>query len=106
MRKFLLLLVLISSFVSSAFAEEFSLTINKEKGEIIIPAEVNGKYLVSPTKHALSYYKGGNGEKSIMRALVSELDYYDALIELGAKPGNNITPYDLYVYIMLICGVC
>lgn len=94
MRKFLLL-ALILLFVSTAFAEEFSLTINKEKGEIIIPAEVNGKYLVSPTKHALSYYKGGNGEKSIMRALVSELDYYDALIELGAKPGNNITPADM-----------
>ena len=80
--------------VSSAFAEE-SLIIDKEKGEIIIPAEVNGKYLVSPTKHALSYYKGGNGEKSIMRALVSEIDYYNALTELGAIPGNNIKPEDM-----------
>ena len=81
MKKFLLVMAVLCVIVSSAFAEE-SLIIDKEKGEIIIPAEVNGKYLVSPTKHALSYYKGGNGEKSIMRALVSEIDYYNALTEL------------------------
>ena len=96
MKKFLLVIAVLSALVScitSGFAEE--LTINKDKGEIIIPAEINGKYLVSPTKHAMSFYKGGNGEKSIMRALVSEIDYYNALIELGAKPGNNIKPEDM-----------
>ncbi|MBQ6775991.1 MAG: hypothetical protein IJP53_05975 [Synergistaceae bacterium] len=75
MKKLLLAVALLCVLVSVAYAEELSLTVNKEKGEIIIPAEVNGKYLVSPTKHALSWYKGGNGEKSIMRALVSEIDY-------------------------------
>ena len=95
MKKILLVMAVLCVIISSAFAEELSLTVNKEKGEIIIPAEVNGKYLVSPTKHALSYYKGGNGEKSIMRALVSEIDYYNALTELGAIPGNNIKPADM-----------
>ena len=95
MKKLLLVIAFIISVFSVAYAEEFSLIINKEKGEIIVPAEVNGKYLVSPTKHALSFYKGGNGEKSIMRALVSELDFYDALVEIGAKAGNNITPADM-----------
>lgn len=95
MKKFLLIIAVLCALASIANAEELSLTINKEKGEIIIPAEVNGKYFVSPTKHAMSYYKGGNGEKSIMRALVSEIDYYNALIELGAVPGNNITLADM-----------
>ena len=95
MKRFILALLIIISCVSFALAEELSLTINKEKGEIIIPAEVNGKYLISPTKHALSYFKGGNGEKSIMRALVSEIYYYNALIELGAVPGNNIKAEDM-----------
>ena len=95
MKKFLLVIAVMFAFVSSAFSEELSLTVNKEKGEVIIPAEVNGKYFVSPTKHALSYYKGGNGEKSIMRALVSEIDYYNALAEIGAVPGNNIKPEDM-----------
>lgn len=95
MKKFLLFMAVFSVLVSASFAEELSLIVNKEKGEIIIPAEVNGKYLVSPTKHALSYYKGGNGEKSIMRALVSEIDYYNALTELGAIPGNNIKAEDM-----------
>ena len=35
------------------------------------------------------------GEKSIMRSLVSEIDYYNALVELGAVPGNNIKPEDM-----------
>lgn len=95
MKKLLFAVMFVFTFASMAFTEELSLTVNKEKGEIIIPAEVNGKYLVSPTKHALSYYKGGNGEKSIMRALVSEIDYYNALIEIGAVPGNNIKPEDM-----------
>ena len=95
MKKFLLVMAVLCVIVSASFAEELSLTVDKEKGEVIIPAEVNGKYLVSPTKHALSYYKGGNGEKSIMRALVSEIDYYNALTELGAIPGNNIKPEDM-----------
>ncbi len=30
-----------------------------------------------------------------MRALVSEIDYYNALVELGAVPGNNIKPEDM-----------
>ena len=95
MKKLLLSFVAVLVVFSSAYAEELSLTVDKEKGEIIIPAEINGKYLVSPTKHAMSYYKGGNGEKSIMRALVSEIDFYNALVELGAIPGNNITPADM-----------
>lgn len=95
MKKFLLTIAVLCAIISTAFAEDLTLTVSKEKGEIIIPAEVNGKYLVSPTKHALSFYKGGNGKKSIMRALVSEIDYYNALIELGAVPGNNIKPEDM-----------
>ena len=95
MKKFLSALLVVLACVSFASGEEFTLTIDKEKGEVIIPAEINGKYLVSPTKHAMSYIEGSNGQKAIMRALVSEIDYYNALIELGAKPGNNIKPEDM-----------
>ena len=55
MKKLLFAIAVLCVSVSAVCAEELSLTVNKEKGEIIIPAEVNGKYLVSPTKHALSY---------------------------------------------------
>lgn len=79
----------------TAIAAEHKLVVNKEKGEIIIPAEINGKYLVSPTKHAMSFINGGNGEKSIMRALVSELDFHQALLDIGAKAGDNIKIEDM-----------
>lgn len=90
--KFIMAFVL--ALATMAFAAP-ALTVNKDKGEIVIPAEVNGKYFVSPTKHALSFIEGGNGEKSIMRALVSELDFHQALLDIGAKPGNNITMDDM-----------
>ncbi|MBQ9565934.1 MAG: hypothetical protein IJU98_10140 [Synergistaceae bacterium] len=93
MKKLLAALLLVSA-VSLCYAAP-SLVVNKEKGEIVIPAEVNGKYLVSPTKHALSFFEGGNGEKSVMRALVSELDFHQALLDLGAKPGDNIKAEDM-----------
>ena len=43
MKKFLLVMAVLCALVSASFAEE-SLIVDKEKGEIIIPAEVNGKY--------------------------------------------------------------
>lgn len=85
--------IVLATAVSAAAAP--ALTVNKDKGEVVVPAEVNGKYFVSPTKHALSFIEGGNGEKSIMRALVSELDFHQALLDIGAKPGNNITAEDM-----------
>ena len=94
MKKLLAVLFLALLAASSCLAAP-SLVVNREKGEIIIPAEVNGKYLVSPTKHAMSFYQGGNGEKSILRALVSELDFHQALLDLGAKPGDNIKIEDM-----------
>lgn len=97
MKKFLFLFMSLCLVIltASACLAEPELIINKDKGEVIVPAEINGKYLVSPTKHAMSFYKGGNGEKSIMRALVSELDFHKALLDLGAVPGDNIKAEDM-----------
>ena len=94
MKKFVILIMLI--FIAcAACAAEPELIIDKAKGEVIFPAEINGKYLVSYTKHAASFYKGGNGEKSLMRALVSELDFHQALLDLDAVPGDNIKIEDM-----------
>ncbi len=54
--------------------------------------EVNAKYFVEPTRHAIVFKNGSNGEKSILKAWANQSDYYNALIDIGAKPGNNITP--------------
>jgi len=66
------------------------LTINKDKKEVRIQAEVNGKYFTEATRHGVVYKGGANGEKSVLRGLADEKKLYDALLSLGAKPGNNI----------------
>jgi hypothetical protein len=85
--------VLVLGTLGSARAADVDLPIevNKEKGEIVIQAEVNGKYFSSPTRHGVVYAPGSNGEKAVLRGLADEKKFHDALLEIGAKPGNNLT---------------
>lgn len=53
--------------------------------------EVNGKYFVEPTRHGIVFKDGSNGEKSILKGWGNQNDFYNALIDIGAKPGNNLT---------------
>lgn len=71
-------------------ADSQALTINKDKKEVRMQAEVNGKYFTEATRHGVVYKGGVNGEKSVLRGLTDETKLYDALLSLGAKPGNNI----------------
>ena len=75
---------------SSKTADNQVLIVNKDKKEVRIEAEVNGKYFTEATRHGVVYKGGANGEKSILRGLADEKKLYDALLSLGAKPGNNV----------------
>lgn len=69
--------------------------IDAEKKEVIIAAEVNGKYFNSPTRHGVVFDMGSNGDKSVLRGLADEREFYQALIDIGAVPGNNLTMEDM-----------
>ena len=69
--------------------------IDIEKKEVIVPAEVNGKYFNSPTRHGVVFDRGSNGDKSVLRGLADEREFYQALIDIGAVPGNNLTMEDM-----------
>ena len=69
--------------------------IDAEKREVIIEAEVNGKYFNSPTRHGVVFKGGSNGDKSVLRGLCDEREFYQALVDIGAKPGNNLTFEDM-----------
>ncbi len=75
--------------------EEALITVDKEKKEVKIVAEVNGKYFTEPTRHGVVFKDGSNGEKSVLRGLVSEKEIYQAIMDLGATPGNNLVKDDL-----------
>lgn len=69
--------------------------IDAEKKEVIVEAEVNGKYFNSPTRHGVVFEGGSNGDKAVLRGLCDEREFYQALIDIGAEPGNNLTVEDM-----------
>ncbi|MDR3630973.1 MAG: YdjY domain-containing protein [Desulfocapsaceae bacterium] len=55
-------------------------------------AQVNGKYFYQPTRHFAVSASGSNGDKAILRGLVSAIDFHNALLEIGAVAGENMSP--------------
>ena len=76
-------------------AKGLPMQINKAAKEIVMPAEVNGKYFTEPTRHGVVFVTGSNGEKSVLRGLSNEKEFHDALLSIGAKAGNNLTGEDM-----------
>lgn len=65
--------------------------VDKEAKTVTVLCSVNGQYFTQPTRHASVFKDGSNGTKSIFTAYGTALDFYDALIEIGAKEGGNMT---------------
>ncbi|HPS86146.1 MAG TPA: YdjY domain-containing protein [Spirochaetota bacterium] len=72
-------------------SDQPALTVDKQTGTITFLAEVNGKYLLTPTRHGVVFKDGKNGDKSIFIGLTDHKTFYDALIAIGARAGNNMT---------------
>jgi ferredoxin len=66
--------------------------VDKAAGTITVLAQVNGKYFTEVTRHASVFKDGSNGAKSVFTAYANPVDFYNALVEIGAKPGDNMTP--------------
>ncbi|MBB6445589.1 YdjY domain-containing protein [Bacillus benzoevorans] len=71
---------------------ENPIKVDKEAGTVTVLAQVNGKYFTETTRHASVFKDGSNGAKSVFTAYGNQMDFYDALVEIGAEPGNNMTP--------------
>jgi hypothetical protein len=71
------------------------LVVNKETKEIKMLCEVNGKYFTEATRHGVVFAKGSNGEKSVLRGLADEKEFHQALLDIGAKAGNNLKAGDM-----------
>jgi hypothetical protein len=78
-----------------AVAGDLPVEVNAEKHEVVMQAEVNGKYFDTPTRHGVVYRAGSNGEKAVFRALSSEKEFHEALAKIGAVPGNNVKMDDM-----------
>ena len=104
--KFIVILAILLAFsivgcgkktVVSDDIELFGLTktngmvVDKEAKTIKILALVNGKYLTDSTRHAVVSEGGKFADKPIFRSFVKPADFHQALLDIGAVPGNNMT---------------
>ena len=75
----------------TTLTKEKPITVNEKEKSVDLLAQVNGKYFYQATRHGVVYAGGSNGDKSIFRSYATDQDYYDALMKLGFKAGNNMT---------------
>lgn len=66
--------------------------VDKEAKKVTVLSSVNGKYFTENTRHASVNTDGSNGAKSVLTAYATPEEFYNALIEIGAKPGENMNP--------------
>jgi hypothetical protein len=92
-----LTLVLFGSLAAAAIAQETGLTpknpikVDMKQRSVSVLAEVNGKYFVQPTRHGVVFKGGKFGDKAIFAGLADPKAFYEGLVAVGFKPGNNMT---------------
>lgn len=75
---------------STEISKTNPLVVDKAAKTVKIYTEVNGKYFVEPTRHGIVFKDGSNGNKSVLKSYANQNDFYNALMEINAKPGNNL----------------
>ncbi len=66
------------------------LVIDKENKQVRVYAEVNRKWVTEPTRHGVVTAAGSNGDKAIFKAGGDALEFHQALVDIGAAPGDNV----------------
>lgn len=72
-------------------SESSPIKTDKENKTVTIFATVNGKYFTESTRHFVVSNAGKMADMSMFSALTTPVDFYNALVEIGAKPGDNVT---------------
>lgn len=72
-------------------SEEHPLVVDKTAKTVKVFAKLNGKYTVEPTRHGLNFSEGKYGEQALFTSFANQTNFHDALLDLGAQPGNNLS---------------
>lgn len=104
MKKIFLVLIVVVLFFSACQKKDsksaigiegVSLTtpmvVDTKNQTVTILAQVNGKYLTENTRHAVIFKDGKFGDKPVFIALENQNDFFNAMMKIGGKPGNNMT---------------
>jgi hypothetical protein len=80
--------------------KENPMIINEKEKKIMIYTEVHEMNVHQPNVHWGIVFKDGRfQDRAILRAYVNQLDFHDALIKIGAKPGNNLNKDTIGKYV-------
>jgi len=78
--------------IDSPPTKQNPLVIDSKNRRILIYTEVNKKGSLKTSTHFGVVFKDGKlADKALFRAYVSPLEFYDALLAIGMKPGDNLT---------------
>ena len=66
--------------------KENPIYVDKKNKVVKVYATVNGKYLVTPTRHGLNWIGGAYGDQSVLKAYANPLKFNEALTEIGGVP--------------------
>lgn len=64
--------------------------VDKNEKRIIVPGKVNGLYFENPARHLIVADEGNEEGKTLFRTDVTPTEFYNALLEIGAEPGDNM----------------
>lgn len=80
--------------------KESPLMIDEKGKRVLIYTEVNEMNVHQWNVHWGVVFKGGRfQDRAILRAYSNQLDFHDALIKIGAKPGNNLNKDTIGQYV-------
>jgi hypothetical protein len=80
-----------SASAKLALTKEKALSVDDKGRSVSVLAQVNGKYFYQTTRHGMVWAGGANGDKAVFRSFANDQDFYNALMKLGLKAGNNMT---------------
>ncbi|MDO4595008.1 MAG: YdjY domain-containing protein [Tissierellia bacterium] len=75
----------------SKVTEDEPIVIDKENKTISLYAKLNKRFLKDPSRHLVISDSGKLSDKAIFTSIATPEEFYNALKEIGAKPGDNMT---------------
>lgn len=77
--------------MTTKFQAYNELHIDEDAKQVTIPAQLNDNYFSEPGRHLAVNPDGNEGGKTLFDSKVTPLELHEALEEIGAEPGNNLT---------------
>lgn len=73
-------------------SKENNIVVDEENQTVTIYANFNGKFLTESTRHLVVSETGKFGDKPVFISQTAPSDFHQALLDIGAEPGDNMTP--------------